>query len=96
MFRPALSLLRAAVCGALPPRVASLTLGVAAWYFGWGVFNSSVLGPLQPESVVFFCVLGLACGRLASASMARHPEFVATPVPRVGGLSRPAVLTFPN
>ena len=32
------------------------------WYAAWGVFNESIAGPLTPESVVFFSLLGLAVG----------------------------------
>ncbi|MBT6496831.1 MAG: O-antigen ligase family protein, partial [Planctomycetaceae bacterium] len=35
---------------------------LACWYVGWGAINSSIAGPLQPESVVFFTVFGLAVG----------------------------------
>ncbi|QDT35897.1 O-antigen ligase family protein [Stratiformator vulcanicus] len=37
-------------------------LPFGAWYLGWGLLNESVLGPLQPESVVFFALLGIAVG----------------------------------
>jgi O-antigen ligase len=39
-----------------------LILLFGAWYFVWGLFNESWLGPLEPESVLFFAVLGLAAG----------------------------------
>ena len=30
------------------------------WFLGWGVLNSSFIGPMSPESVVFFVGLGIA------------------------------------
>ena len=32
------------------------------WYFGWGLFCESFMGPVQPESVVFFSLLGMGVG----------------------------------
>jgi O-antigen ligase len=37
---------------------------LAIWYFGWSLLCESFMGPIQPESVVFFTVLGLAVGNL--------------------------------
>jgi O-antigen ligase len=38
-------------------------LGVLGiWYFGWGQLCASFMGPVRPESVVFFALLGLALG----------------------------------
>ena len=36
------------------------------WYFGWGMLCSSFMGPVRPESVVFYTLLGLALGSLSS------------------------------
>ena len=44
-------------------RLAALMVLMLAWYFGWGLLNESFMGPVQPESVVFFCLLGMAVGR---------------------------------
>ncbi len=41
-------------------RHACFVLVFAAWFVGWGFLNESVFGPLQPESVVFGVILGLA------------------------------------
>lgn len=38
---------------------------VAAWYAAWGLLCSSFMGPVQPESVVFFAMSGLALSTLA-------------------------------
>lgn len=39
---------------------------VGIWYFGWGLFCESFMGPVQPESVVFFTLLGMAIGIFSS------------------------------
>jgi O-antigen ligase len=54
---------------------------LACWYVGWGLLNSSITGPLQPESVVFFTVLGLAVGlAMAHRTDRLHPNLAATSV----------------
>lgn len=37
---------------------------LSTWYLGWGLFCSSFMGPLQPETVAFYSTFGLAlsCG----------------------------------
>lgn len=50
----------------LERRFAVFLGAVAAWQLGWGINNESIVGPLQPESVVFFVLLGAAAGRLAA------------------------------
>jgi O-antigen ligase len=38
-------------------------LGIlGGWYFAWGMLCESFMGPVQPESVVFFSFLGMAVG----------------------------------
>ena len=39
-----------------------LVLGV--WYLGWGQLCESFMGPVQPESVVFYCLFGLAVAQV--------------------------------
>jgi hypothetical protein len=39
------------------------------WYLGWGMVNESVAGPMAPESVVFYVVLGLLVGVTTSATV---------------------------
>lgn len=59
---------------------------LAIWYAGWGQLCESFMGPVQPETVVFYTVLGLALG-LASRHVvaARPPDRVgAYPQPRRG------------
>lgn len=45
-----------------------LVLIVGVWFFIWGLFNASFLGPIEPESVVFFVLLGLAAGHVSSTA----------------------------
>ncbi|MFN3193522.1 MAG: O-antigen ligase family protein [Aureliella sp.] len=47
----------------------TLLLVFATWYAGWGFLNSSFIGPLTPESVVFACMLGIAAGIGSSARL---------------------------
>lgn len=44
----------------------TLLLTLMTWFAAWGLMNESFMGPLQPESVVFFSVLGMAVGRAAA------------------------------
>ena len=39
---------------------------LGAWAFGWGLLNESFMGPLQPESVLYFFLYGLAVGTAAA------------------------------
>jgi len=32
------------------------------WYLGWGLLNESIAGPVQPESIVFYSLFGIAVG----------------------------------
>lgn len=45
-------------------RLAQFLGVIFLWYLGWGMLNASYLGPLQPESIVFAVVLGLAVSML--------------------------------
>lgn len=40
-------------------QTAVFLLAIFLWFAGWGLLNASILGPLQPESVIFAVVLGL-------------------------------------
>lgn len=40
-------------------KLAGFTTIIGLWYLGWGLLNSSIFGPTQPESVFFFVVCGL-------------------------------------
>ena len=37
---------------------------ITLWFFGWSMLASSFMGPVRPESVVFFVFLGLGVGQL--------------------------------
>jgi O-antigen ligase len=45
-------------------RLRQLLLVLGLWFLGWSLLSESFMGPLQPESVVFFAVFGLAVGRV--------------------------------
>jgi O-antigen ligase len=40
---------------------------LACWFLIWSLFNESITGPLQPECVVFFVILGLGIGSAITA-----------------------------
>ena len=64
----------------------SVTCGL--WYLGWGLVNESVAGPMAPESVVFYVVLGLLVGVATSATVrefdaeSRITQAALAPLPR--------------
>ena len=49
-----------------------LLLGV--WYLGWGQLCESFMGPVQPESVVFYCLFGLAISQVRRVPGAEVPQ----------------------
>ncbi|MBW3599407.1 MAG: O-antigen ligase family protein [Planctomycetes bacterium] len=57
----------AATTGKAPPKIAILLAAVLGWCLVWGFGNESYLGPLQPESVVFFTCVGMGAGLLVTA-----------------------------
>ena len=42
----------------------SLLVLFGLWFLGWGQLCESFLGPIQPESVVFYCLLGLTIAQV--------------------------------
>ena len=55
-------------------------LAVAAvWFAGWSCLNESFAGPLQPECVVFFTLVGLAAASGNSRSEPRNPKQTHNP-----------------
>ena len=44
-------------------KTGALLLLLTIWFAGWGCLNESLFGPMQPESVVFAVMFGLAAGR---------------------------------
>jgi O-antigen ligase len=47
-------------CSAEGRQLGKLLLVLACWYAGWSQLCASFMGPIQPESIVFFCCLGLS------------------------------------
>ena len=60
-------------------RLAAFLGVLGIWYFGWGMFCESFMGPVQPESVVFFTLLGMAIGMLSSGRQKARFEQPETP-----------------
>ncbi|MEO2020059.1 MAG: O-antigen ligase family protein [Fuerstiella sp.] len=56
------------------------------WIFCWGLLNESIMGPVQPESVVFFSILGMAIGRGFAASNAPRKQILTTPLTDSGSV----------
>ncbi|PHS17456.1 MAG: hypothetical protein COA78_03155 [Blastopirellula sp.] len=53
---------------------------LGTWFFLWSLMNESFMGPLQPESVVFFTMLGLGIGSASSLLTSnRKLEFIEPP-----------------
>jgi O-antigen ligase len=63
-------------------RIFVMTAVTAVWYFGWAQLGISFMGPVRPESIVFFTLLGIVVGQATQV-----------PVPsrrtRITGESRP-------
>jgi O-antigen ligase len=60
--RPIVAGVRALGRGGLDRRFGVLVTPVAAWYVVWSQVNDSYAGPLQPETVAFFVLLGVVAG----------------------------------
>lgn len=58
-----------------------LLVCLACWFFGWGMLNSSFVGPLQPESLVFALLIGIAGGVSVNATLSRLRGNSALPSP---------------
>ncbi len=65
--RVALQLFRGMIAGVISGRVILLLTALGVWYLGWSMTNESFFGPIQPESVVFFVLLGVAAGSVVTA-----------------------------
>ena len=52
------------------------------WYFGWGQLCESFMGPVAPESVVFYSLFGLGLGLLSTAAKP-EPTVIYARLPRV-------------
>jgi O-antigen ligase len=65
---PSASLLRSATTPHAR-RLIRFAAAIGIWYLAWGMFNTTIVGPLESGSVVFFAVLGLVVGATASAAV---------------------------
>jgi len=96
MIRPLRAWLRHSPPGDSGRRLRIFLLLVGGWYVGSGLFGESFLGPLLPESVVFFSLLGLALGNLSFETANQSPgaspaaPSFAARVPKTNG-SRPLI-----
>nr|WP_315852348.1 O-antigen ligase family protein [Thalassoroseus pseudoceratinae] len=54
---------------------------IGMWYLGWSTMNESIMGPVQPESVFFFVMLGIAIGNATSSD--RNPVDSKTDLDRL-------------
>jgi O-antigen ligase len=52
-------------------RLAAFLGILGIWYVGWGCLSESFMGPVAPESLAFFTLLGLAIGSLPADGKAR-------------------------
>ena len=41
------------------PALTTFVVLIAGWFLCWGILNSSYLGPVMPESIVFAVTIGL-------------------------------------
>lgn len=60
---------RLALAHALPRPVARLLGLMAVWYFVWGLFSAAFMGPIQPDTVFFFCCVGIIVGHVVNRPM---------------------------
>lgn len=67
-------------------RIGSILLLLGVWYLGWGQLCESFMGPIQPESVTFFALLGLG---VSYAARAGHVDGVIARDDAVEGGARP-------
>ena len=72
LLRPARLLPYALGAPAHVKALAALSLLIGLWFLGWGQLSESFLGPVRPESVVWFVTIGLVVGNLAAAGQRRH------------------------
>lgn len=57
---------RSFVRGGVSRELTAFLTVIGFWYVLWGAFNATFLGPVTPESVSFFVVIGLAVGALSA------------------------------
>lgn len=79
--RPARVLLATMAMDQRHKQLALYLLVASSWFVVWGLTNESILGPLQPECVVFFSMLGLGVGSAVSAvAKTQHAAPISSPV----------------
>lgn len=81
-LNPAWLVIRRIAGGRGDRKMAYFLLAVGCWYFLRGLLTTSFMGPVQPESVVFFTALGVGVGSLlfAKTSESQNPAMAgATP-----------------
>ncbi|MFK8114685.1 MAG: O-antigen ligase family protein [Rubripirellula sp.] len=44
-------------------RLLGITVVISVWFFGWSMLSISFMGPIRPESIVFFTLMGVAIGQ---------------------------------
>ena len=52
---------------------------ILLWFVCWCLLNSSILGPVRPESVVYAITVGLLVGQYQALQNAQHLERIAQP-----------------
>ncbi len=62
ILRPARDFIRSFLWQGQHPRLGLFYLIITLWYGIWSLTNESIAGPLMPESVAFYSILGLATG----------------------------------
>jgi O-antigen ligase len=80
LWRWLILLFSIAIHGAAASGLGKLVLLVCLWYGIWGLGCTTFLGPVRPESVVFFCLVGMTIGlnRCLRNSASSHGRRVAT------------------
>lgn len=67
MFQPVPGMVRALTRSGEDHRLATFLILLIVWYLGWGQFCESFMGPVQPETVVFYSLFGLSVGAFPTA-----------------------------
>ena len=67
MVRPLRAAARELRGGGEAGKLGAFLLLLGVWYLGWGQLCESFMGPVQPESVVFYCLFGLAVAQVRRA-----------------------------
>jgi O-antigen ligase len=60
--------------GRLSRELTVFLIVMCLWNVVWGAFNSSFLGPVSPESVTFYVLIGLAVGAISACGSSTIPS----------------------